>query len=63
MSQLKNIVCTFYSKNTKIKIKTLDCLVRISLSGDVEECKYILGKKLNRVYYDMFLDRLKERNG
>ena len=33
------------------------------MSCDVEECKYILGKKLNRVYYDMFLDRLRERSG
>ena len=60
---LGEVATQLSNENTKIKIKTLDCLVRISLSGDVEECKYILGKKLNRVYYDMFLDRLRERNG
>lgn len=40
----------------------MDCLVKISLACDVEECKYILSRKLNKVYYDMFLDRLKDRN-
>ena len=39
----------------------MDCLVKISLSGNVDDAKYILQKKLNRVYYDMFLERLKER--
>lgn len=28
----------------------------------MDDCKYILQKKLNKVYYDMFLDRLKERS-
>ena len=31
------------------------------MSSGVEEAKYILQKKLNKVYYDMYLDRLKER--
>ena len=44
-----------------MKIKTLDCLVKLSLSSNIAEAKYILQKKLNKVYYDMFLDRLKER--
>ncbi len=29
------------------------------MSSGVEEAKYILQKKLNKVYYDMYLDRLK----
>lgn len=36
-------------------------MVKISLNCNIDECKYILQKKLNKVYYDMFLDRLKER--
>jgi hypothetical protein len=28
----------------------------------MEESKYILQKKLKKVYYDMFLERLRERN-
>jgi hypothetical protein len=49
------------NENTRIKIKTIDCLVKLSVSNDLEECKYILQKKINKVYYDMFLERLKER--
>jgi hypothetical protein len=49
------------NENTKIKIKTLDCLVKISICSNINDAKYILQKKLNRVYYDMFLERLKER--
>jgi hypothetical protein len=43
------------NENTRIKIKTIDCLVKLSLSNDLEQCKQILQKKLNKVYYDMFL--------
>lgn len=60
---LGEVAAQLSNENTKIKIKTLDCLVRITQSGDIEDCKYIISKKLNRVYYDMYLDRLKERNG
>jgi len=35
--------------------------VKISLNTNVNEAKYILQKKVNKVYYDMFLERLKER--
>lgn len=35
--------------------------MKLSVSNDLEECKYILQKKLNKVYYDMFLERLRER--
>ena len=48
--------------NTRIKIKTIDCIVKLSISNDIEQCKQILQKKLNKVYYDMFLERLKEKN-
>jgi hypothetical protein len=37
--------------------------MKISSDNDVEECKMILSKKLNKVYYDMFLDRLKNKIG
>lgn len=37
--------------------------MKLSVSGNLEECKYILQKKLNKVYYDMFLERLKEKIG
>ena len=47
------------NENTRIKIKTIDCLVKLSVSNNLEECKYILQKKLNKVYYDMYLERLK----
>jgi len=59
---LTEISTQLSNENTKIKIKTLECLVKISLSNNLEECKLILSKKLNKVYYDMFLDRLKDRN-
>ena len=58
---LNEVAGQLSNENTKIKIKTLDCLVKISLSSNVGEAKYILQKKLNKVYYDMFLERLKER--
>lgn len=58
---LSEVANQLSNENTKIKIKTLDCLVKISLNCNIDECKYILQKKLNKVYYDMFLDRLKER--
>lgn len=58
---LNEVACQLSNQNTKIKIKTLDCLVKISLSSNIDEAKYILQKKLNKVYYDMFLERLKER--
>ncbi len=51
------------NQNTRIKIKTIDCLVKLSVSNDLEECKSILAKKINKVYYDMFLERLKEKIG
>ena len=31
------------------------------MSTNANEAKYILQKKLNKVYYDMFLERLRER--
>jgi hypothetical protein len=58
---LTEIASQLSNENTKIKIKTLDCLVKISLCSNINEAKYILQKKLNKVYYDMFLERLKER--
>ncbi len=59
---LSEIGAQLSNDNTKIKIKTLDCLVKICLNANMEESKYILQKKLKKVYYDMFLERLRERN-
>ena len=58
---LGEVATQLSNENTKIKIKTLDCLVKISLSTNLEQCKYFLQKKLNKVYYDMFAERLKEK--
>ena len=51
------------NENTRIKIKAIDCLVKISIANELEECKHILSKKLKKVYYDMFMDRLREKTG
>lgn len=51
------------NENTKVKIKAIDCLVKISIANELDECKSILSKKLNKVYYDMFLERLREKTG
>lgn len=44
---------------TKIKIKTLDCLVMITLkSGELEVSKNIIGTSINQVYYEMYIEKL-----
>jgi hypothetical protein len=44
---------------TKIKIKTLDCLVIVALkSGELEVAKNIVGSSVNQVYYEMFIDKV-----
>ncbi len=44
---------------TKIKIKTLDLLVAVTLkSNDKEELKNLLMVKLNQVYYEMYSEKL-----
>lgn len=44
---------------TKIKIKTLDCLVIITLkSNAIEIAKSIVGSSVNQVYYEMFIDKI-----
>lgn len=43
-------------------MKTVEALVKISLNTDLEECKRVLVKKLNKVYYDMFINQLRNRN-
>jgi hypothetical protein len=62
-SVLPEVSQQLMNENTRIKIKTIDCLVKLSVSNNLEECKYILQKKLNKVYYDMYLERLKEKIG
>lgn len=44
---------------TKIKIKTLDLLVKITISTQkVDAIKSILSSKLNQVYYEMFVEKV-----
>lgn len=44
---------------TKIKIKTLDCLVIVALkSGALEVAKSIVGGNINQVYYEMFIEKV-----
>ena len=44
---------------TKIKIKTLDLLVQISISTQkIDAIKTILSIKLNQVYYEMFVEKV-----
>ena len=44
---------------TKIKIKTLDLLVQISISTQrIDAIKTILSEKLNQVYYEMFVEKV-----
>jgi hypothetical protein len=44
---------------TKIKIKTLDLLVLVTLkSSEKEEMKNLLMGKLNQVYYEMYSEKL-----
>lgn len=42
-------------------MKSIDALVKISQNTDVEECKRVLVKRLNKVYYDMYNERLREK--
>lgn len=59
---VSELAMMLYNENTKIKMKTVEALVKISLHTDLEECKRVLVKKLNKVYYDMFLNQLKDRS-
>jgi hypothetical protein len=44
---------------TKIKIKTLDLLVLVTVkSSEREEIKNLLMGKLNQVYYEMYSEKL-----
>lgn len=61
LNVISELATLLYNENTKIKMKAIEALVKISLTCDLEECKRVLVKKLNKVYYDMFLERLKER--
>lgn len=44
-------------------MKAIECLVQITISNDIEQCKNILSRKLNKVYFDMFLERLNNKIG
>jgi tRNA A37 threonylcarbamoyladenosine modification protein TsaB len=43
---------------TKVKIRTLDLLVRITISTQrIDAIKSILSAKLNQVYFEMFVEK------
>lgn len=44
---------------TKIKIKTLDLLILLSVkTNNTEMVKSILASKLNQVYFEMYLEKV-----
>jgi hypothetical protein len=44
---------------TKVKIRTLDLLVRITISTQrIDAIKSILSGKLNQVYFEMFVEKV-----
>jgi hypothetical protein len=44
---------------TKVKIRTLDLLVRITISTQrIDAIKSILSAKLNQVYFEMFVEKV-----
>ena len=59
---LKEISPLLEDVKTKIKIKSVECLVVVSLKTNKEICKKILSMSLNKVYYEMYLDKLKSKN-
>ena len=56
MSKIIESICPLMDDlKTKIKIKTLDILVLITVkSNEKEELKNLLMGKLNQVYYEMY---------
>lgn len=60
MNKVIEAVCPLMDDlKTKIKIKTLDILVLISLKAhNIEEVKNLLITKLNQVYYEMYCEKL-----
>ncbi len=55
---LKEVSPLLEDVKTKIKIKSVECLVIVSLKTNKEICKKILSNLLNKVYYEMYLDKL-----
>ena len=44
---------------TKIKIKTLDLLILLSVKTQkIEDIKEILATKLNQVYFEMYMEKI-----
>ena len=61
--QMENIVesiCPLMDDlKTKIKIKTLDLLVLITVkSKKIESVKSILASRLNQVYFEMYMEKM-----
>lgn len=55
---LNDVAPLLEDTKTKIKIKSLDCLVAVSLKNNREQCKAFLSTKLNQVYFDMYKEKL-----
>ena len=60
MSKVIEAICPLMDDlKTKIKIKTLDLLVLVTVkSSEREEIKNLLMGKLNQVYYEMYSEKL-----
>lgn len=43
---------------TKLKMKTLDTLLIISLQVNHNESKRIISGQMNKIYFDMYLEKL-----
>lgn len=55
---VKEIAALLEDEKTKIKIKSVECLVVVTLKTNRELCKKLLSTLLNKVYYEMFLEKL-----
>lgn len=58
---LREVAPLMEDPKTKIKIKTVECLVGVSLRTNKNVCMKILSSLLNKVYYEMFLEKLREK--
>lgn len=60
LEQIVEAICPLMDDlKTKIKIKTLDLLILLSIkTQNTEMVKSILASKLNQVYFEMYLEKV-----
>lgn len=60
LEQIVEAICPLMDDlKTKIKIKTLDLLILLSVkTHNTEMIKSILASKLNQVYFEMYLEKV-----